>query len=55
MRLAAAQSFSDLAAHDEQSTLAFQTAAQRFADRVVGPITAFLPADGLFPLPADFR
>jgi hypothetical protein len=49
----AAQSFSDVASQDEQSTLVFQEA--RFADRVSGPITAFLPADGMFPGPQDFR
>lgn len=55
LRRCAAQSFSDIAADDQQSTLAFQAAAQLCAERAGSPILVALTADGLFPLPQDFH
>ena len=55
LRLCAAQSFSDISADDEQSTLAFQAAAQFCADQVNDPTLDFAQEDGVFPLIQDFR
>jgi hypothetical protein len=40
---------------DNQSTLAFQAAAQSFADQAVNPGNDFAEESGLFPLEQDFR
>jgi Putative peptidoglycan binding domain len=55
LRLCAAQSFSDRFDDDQQSTLAFQAAAQFCADQVANPTLDFAREDGLFPLISDFR
>jgi hypothetical protein len=55
LRLCADQSFSDRAEDDQQSTLAFQAAAQFCADQVTDPTLDFAQEDGLFPLISDFR
>jgi hypothetical protein len=55
LRLCAAQSFSDRSEDDQQSTLAFQAAAQFCADQVTNPTLDFAQEDGLFPLISDFR
>jgi hypothetical protein len=55
LRLCADQSFSDRAEDDQQSTLAFQAAAQFCADQVTDPTLDFAREDGLFPLISDFR
>jgi hypothetical protein len=55
LRLCAAQSFSDIPADDQQSTLAFQGAAQFCADQVANPTLDFAQEDGVFPLIQDFR
>jgi hypothetical protein len=55
LRLCASQSFSDIPADDEKSTLAFQAAAQFCAGQVANPTLDFAQEDGVFPLIQDFH
>jgi hypothetical protein len=55
LRLCSEESFSDIEADDNQSTLLFQAAAQNCADQVTSQIFEFPPEDGLFPLIQDFQ
>jgi len=55
MRLCAAQSFSSVAAENEQSKLVFGAAAQFCADQANRATLDFAEEDGVFPLIQDFR
>lgn len=55
LRICANQIFSDVAADDQQSTLAFQAAADFCARQINGGVLDFAQEDGLFPLFQDFH
>ena len=57
LQICARQSFSDIPADNQQSQLAFQSAAQFCANQVLtpDPDLDFSQDDGVFPLIRDFR